>query len=258
MCGRIILSGIVFILAASCSLYAAPSELGLAEQSAGSVEPSGIPVPSPMLPTSSTNKPPPPVRSWELHPDAIAAPGAHNVTTNTDGTPVHHFSLRPVVTNMTALTNSLVETQERRRELDKELKGAMERETTLKIAIMADYKTLTGIATNFVPKDAEGKKIKERMDLIVVELKTLQEEFRKRLEEDPEFKAARAKLDGEQSEFKALQERKTKIREEMGSAGADMWQINNLKEAKQAEDLKKATQKAKVRTPVAEPKTAVP
>lgn len=166
---------------------------------------------------------------WNKFSSAVELPGSHSLTTNASGVLVHHFNMQPVVTNMTALTNDLPQLEQKQAALEQEMKTLPQRESILRASWIQDCKIMANIVTNFVPADAEGKKIKERMDEIEKELKHLRVEFKKRLDADPEFQKAKAKMDEDAAAVKAVQDRKSKLREERGALLSQIGIINELK-----------------------------
>ena len=181
---------------------------------------------------------------WSQFPTAVEAPGTHHLTTNATGGLVHHFNMQPVVTNMTALTNDLLVLERKVGLLEQEMKDLPQRANILRDAWMQDIKILSNISSNFVPSDAEGKKIKERMDALEKELKPLHEEMKKRLLADSEFQKAKAKLDEDAAAFKVIQDRKAKIREERGALTPQIWALNELKKRELSKPASKVEPKA--------------
>lgn len=184
------------------------------------------------------------VNVWNAFPGAVEAPGTHHLVTNASGAVVHQFSMRPVVTNMSVLTNALPEIERKAAELDKEMKELPQRANLLREAYLQDGKRLANICTNFVPKDVDGQKIKARIDALEAEIRPLREEIKKRLLADPEYKKAKAKLDEDAEAFKALQDRRAKIREDRGALSPQLYQINELRRR----ELSKPVQKDEPKT----------
>jgi len=178
------------------------------------------------VPTPPTNAM---VDVWGNIAPAIELPGSHHLTTNASGTLVHTFNIQPVVTNMTVLTNDLLQLEQKLAPLDQEMKALPPKERILRAAWLQDNQIIANIVTNFVPADAEGQKIKARMNEIEKELKQLRGEIKKRLEVDPEFQKAKAKLDEDAATLKDIQDRKTKMREESSALRGQIWAINELK-----------------------------
>jgi len=160
---------------------------------------------------------------------ALLMPGSHTLTTNASGAQVHHFNLQPVVTNMTALTNDLPQLEQKQAVLDQEMKSLPGRERILRESWIQDYKIVANIVSNFVPADAEGKKMKVRMVELEKELNQLRVEFQKKLETDSEYRKAMAKQTEDAAAVKVLQDRRSKIREERSTLLSQIWVINELK-----------------------------
>lgn len=158
----------------------------------------------------------------------VQAPGAHSVVTNAEGQLVHRFSMRPVVTNEAAFTNSLESVQQRQTELQRDLRGMVAKEAPLRRALAEDYQTLLNIATNFVPEGAEGKRLMMRIAEVEKELKGLREQLVKKLEAEPAYASVKARVDTAVEELKAIKVEKNKLLHEARVTGAELNQLKVL------------------------------
>lgn len=162
----------------------------------------------------------------------VMAPGVvlppDQVSTNEAGRPVHHFSLRPVVTNVAAATNDLAVLRERRVKIEGEIKDILDRQKPLKPMMIEDYHIMTGFPTNYVPQDEEGRKIKVRITELEGELGRLRGQLEKRMLDDPAYKAAKSKTDAHTREWQDIGKRKDELRKEHDSVVGQIWQLEKL------------------------------
>ena len=165
---------------------------------------------------------------WDRFPRAVEAPGTVHVTTNASGMTVHSFSMHPVVTNMAALTNDVSAAERQQAAIEAEVKDLMQREVAVKRATMDDHKAMVAIATNFVPADAEGKQLKQRMTELVTELKVLGAKYEKLQEADPVLKKAKDKVDADNKELKEMQDRIKDLRGQQNALNVQIWQAREL------------------------------
>lgn len=222
-----------------------PQAVTASPAAVGAGGPPSFPAAPQRVPLSAELATNPVVNVWDAYPGAVEPPGTHHVKTNASGVPVHTFNLRPVVANEAALTNDLLQVEAREKALQHEMKQVNDQEGILKVSFIRDTRALVGIATNFVPQDDEGKKLKARMEALVKELKDTQAAYQKKLEADPVYKAARAKVDSEQAELKALLERREKLLADIRSVSAQTWQLKALRNERQKENIQAPTGETK-------------
>lgn len=170
---------------------------------------------------------------WDTFPGAVEAPGAVHVSTNANGLIVHSFSMHPVATNMAVFTNDLAQIEMKQAAMEKELADLTQREVPLKRAVMADHKAMSAIVTNFVPTDAEGKKLKQRMVELVAEMKAVGAQLQKLQESDPAFLKVKIQMDADDKALKDVLDRKNDIGAQQAAINATVWQAKKLEAEKQ-------------------------
>jgi predicted nucleic acid-binding Zn-ribbon protein len=175
----------------------------------------------------------------------VLAPGVGftelGMATNKAGVSVHQFAMHPAITNLDAATNQVVQLRKRMSELEDEAKALAARRQAMRPSLNSDQRFLSSFATNYVPKDDEGKKLKARITAAEAELKTLHDELDRRMAEDPEFKAAKSKVDSNRIEWVNCEKRGEDLRRERVEVGGKIWQLQKLlDEAARAKAAEKA------------------
>jgi chromosome segregation ATPase len=195
---------------------------------------------------------------WADDDSSLLAPGVAfppvSVGTNKAGVPVHRFAMTPVITNINMATNDIARLTARLAEIDAGFKDVATNALPLKTVMRENFAAMAGVVTNYVPRDDEGKKIKERVVVLEAELKGLRQQLEKRMFEDPAYQQVKEKLDAGRQQIKKLEERQTALRSERSAVASQVWQLQTLIERAEKEAKAKAVEEAKAQRESA-PKT---
>lgn len=169
------------------------------------------------------------------------------VSTNAQGLVEHHFSMKPVITNMVAATNDLAQLKAQQDELEAALKKVTEEGGDLKKTIRSDYLGIVGVMTNFAARNEDAKKLQERIQTLEAELKGLKQEFQKKLEEDDAYKLARSRVETDRDAMKKFEEKMAELRKQRTEIGSKVWQLQTMvsQTLKAEEDARANEEKAR-------------
>lgn len=169
------------------------------------------------------------------------------VSTNMDGVVAHHFPMTPTITNMVVATNDLAQLKSQQAEIEAEMKKVSEGGGVLRKTMRSDYQNIVGVMTNFPTRSPDGKKLHERIQALETELKTLKQEFQRKLDEDQAYQQARAKTEADRESMKTFEEKIAELRKKRTDVGAKVWQLQTMVDQarKAEEDERKAKEKEK-------------
>jgi chromosome segregation ATPase len=169
------------------------------------------------------------------------------ITTNADGKLAYHFSMMPVVRNMGAATNDLARLKARLEDIDAQLKTGVLRGNTYRADIKTNFVVITGVMTNFVVQNEEGKKLHARIQALETELKAARAELDSKLGEDPVFKAAKSKMESDRKGFKSTADQIEALRKERLTVDGQLYQLRAYLEKAEQEAKEKAERDSKAK-----------
>lgn len=185
--------------------------------------------------TSATNSATVP----ELPPVAPGIIMPVTITTNKDGTPVHHFSMSATVTNMVSASNDLARLQATLSSLDSKLTQLETQGVEVRKQLRTGYREMFGATTNFVAQNKDGKKLQARIAELELELKTLKAEFQKKLEVDAGYKAVATRIQANTKEFEGVEVDVKKVREKHEEMFGEVVQLQRIMDqTRRAEEQK--------------------